>query len=201
MPSPLALVPSFVSGARDVVSPVEEAENGLADRQREREKKGKKQRKGGIEIEGRPQERRLLLSSTSARVLAALMETRSRELPLTAAKPIYLRPRSLFPSPPPPSLLGSRFPPRAAAPLPPASLFVRPPPHSLSPSRSVAFRRPSNPFTKRIVSYTGIFHFPVFSSGPVKSNLRESRLLTRAIQCERVDEGGMRIPVDFFWNL
>lgn len=66
---------------------------------REREKKGKKQRKGGIEIEGRPQERRLLLSSTSARVLAALMETRSRELPLTAAKPIYLRPRSLFPSP------------------------------------------------------------------------------------------------------
>lgn len=36
------------------------------------------------------------------------METRSRELPLTAAKPIYLRPRSLFPSPPllP---LGSRF--------------------------------------------------------------------------------------------
>lgn len=106
MPSPLALVPSFVSGARDVVSPVEEAENGLADRQREREKKGKKQRKGGIEIEGRPQERRLLLSSTSARVLAALMETRSRELPLTAAKPIYLRPRSLFPSPPS-SVLGS----------------------------------------------------------------------------------------------
>lgn len=38
------------------------------------------------------------------------METRSRELPLTAAKPIYLRPRSLFPSPPPSlSVLGSRF--------------------------------------------------------------------------------------------
>lgn len=30
------------------------------------------------------------------------METRSRELPLTAAKPIYLRPRSLLPSPSPP---------------------------------------------------------------------------------------------------
>lgn len=123
MPSPLALVPSFVSGARDVVSPVEEAENGLADRQREREKKGKKQRKGGIEIEGRPQERRLLLSSTSARVLAALMETRSRELPLTAAKPIYLRPRPLFPSLPP------RFSvPSARCRSPPSGVSLRPAP-------------------------------------------------------------------------
>lgn len=123
------------------------------------------------------------------------METRSRELPLTAAKPIYLRPRSLFPSPPPPSrfsVLGFSTalplgPPHAAAPLPPASLFVRPPLHLLSPSRSVAFRRPSNPFTKRIVSYTGIFHFPVFS-GPEKS--KKSRAWLRAIrEQQRVEEG------------
>lgn len=37
------------------------------------------------------------LSSRSRRVLPALMETRSHELPLTAAKPIYLRPR-FFPA-------------------------------------------------------------------------------------------------------
>ena len=93
---------------------------------REREKKGKKQRKGGIEIEGRPQERRLLLSSTSARVLAALMETRSRELPLTAAKPIYLRPRSLFPSPLS-SVLGSlRAPPSGVSLRPAPAAFVIP---------------------------------------------------------------------------
>lgn len=74
------------------------------------------------------------LSSTSARVLAALMETRSRELPLTAAKPIYLRPRSLRPPLAPPfSLLPARFfllplglplgPPRTVPPG--ASFFVR----------------------------------------------------------------------------
>lgn len=197
MPSPLALVPSFVSGARDVVSPVEEAENGLADRQREREKRKEAEEGGNRDRRktARAAASTLVYVSESSGCLNGDTFTRAASY---GGKADLSAPTIPFPFS---SLLGSRFPPRAAAPLPPASLFVRPPPHSLSPSRSVAFRRPSNPFTKRIVSYTGIFHFPVFSSGPVKSNLRESRLLTRAIQCERVDEGGMRIPVDFFWNL
>ena len=61
----------------------------------------KRRKKGNIKTEEEEEEDRKSgpLSSTSARVLAALMETRSRELPLTAAKPIYLRPRSLLPSP------------------------------------------------------------------------------------------------------
>lgn len=47
------------------------------------------------------------LTERSTRVLPALMETRSREPPLTAAKPIYLRPR-FFLGFPPASLLPSR---------------------------------------------------------------------------------------------
>lgn len=63
------------------------------------EKRRKKGNKDGEEKEEEEEDRKSgPLSSTSARVLAALMETRSRELPLTAAKPIYLRPRSLLPS-------------------------------------------------------------------------------------------------------
>lgn len=51
------------------------------------------------------------------------METRSRELPLTAAKPIYLRPRSLFPSLPP------RFSvPSARCRSPPSGVSLRPAP-------------------------------------------------------------------------
>lgn len=161
-------------------------------REREKGKKGRKKGGGGIEIEGRPQERRLLLVyvSESSGCLNGDTFTRAASYGGKAdlSAPTIPSPLSL----PSFSVLGFSTalplgPPRAAAPLPPASLFVRPPLHLLSPSRSVAFRRPSNPFTKRIVSYTGIFHFPVFS-GPEKSN--ESRAWLRAIrEQQRVDEG------------
>lgn len=163
-------------------------------REREKGKKGRKKGGGGIEIEGRPQERRLLLVyvSESSGCLNGDTFTRAAsyggkaDLSAPTIPSPFSLPSSSF------SVLGFSTalplgPPRAAAPLPPASLFVRPPLHLLSPSRSVAFRRPSNPFTKRIVSYTGIFHFPVFS-GPEKSN--ESRAWLRAIrEQQRVDEG------------
>ena len=99
-----------------------------------------------------------LSSRDQRKVLPALMETRSREPPLTAAKPIYLRPR-FFPDlplgflatsfPRPRILLVTEFVPRYALFLP---RYVR---------LSFAIALPRVRVRSRIVSYTGIFHFSV----------------------------------------
>lgn len=70
------------------------------------------------------------LVERSTRVLPALMETRSREPPLTAAKPIYLRPR-LF------SLVLSLT---TSFPRPRILLVTEFVPDTLSPSPSFALR-------------------------------------------------------------
>lgn len=86
------------------------------------------------------------------------METRSREPPLTAAKPIYLRPR-FFPGFP--LLLPRCLLPAAKNPLRNRVC----PRHALSLSRyvrlSFAVALPRVRVRSRIVSYTGIFHFSV----------------------------------------
>lgn len=129
-----------------------ERRHAVRERREEEERRKKEGRRG------RPQERPL--SSTSARVLAALMETRSRELPLTAAKPIYLRPRSLLSSPfsVPGSPVLPLGPPRAA--LPRASFFLRPSRMRYSPLARAPSGGPPTRLQRGSCLTRGYFTFP-----------------------------------------
>ena len=104
------------------------------------------------------------------------METRSRELPLTAAKPIYLRPRSLLPSsfsvhssP----LLSSRLP--LAAPSPPLNPPLQPK-HRLGALTHDVFLR-SAPLRSR-VSYSPPLARTRSVAGP-PTRLQRGSCLTR----------------------